>query len=130
MIVVGLVCDRIGRKSAILGTTLMIVSPAGRPSPLRAAADDGFLPHPQVLGGIIATASAGPTPAGLFWMMTVARGIVGFGTGGEYPASSTSAIEGANATSPKSRGPMFICVTNLVSRPAISFLNAQLTGVP
>ncbi|KAJ4419954.1 Plasma membrane permease, mediates uptake of glycerophosphoinositol and glycerophosphocholine [Gnomoniopsis sp. IMI 355080] len=45
----------------------------------------------------------------------LARGIVGFGTGGEYPASSTSASEAANehhATS-KRRGPVFILVTNL-----------------
>jgi MFS family permease len=49
----------------------------------------------------------------MFWMMTVARGMVGFGTGGEYPASSTSASEAANERSLKSRGPIFILVTNL-----------------
>lgn len=32
-----------------------------------------------VVGGILATASNGVTIAGMFWMMTVARGIVGFG---------------------------------------------------
>lgn len=46
-------------------------------------------------------------------MMTVARGIVGFGTGGEYPASSTSASEAANEHTLKQRGPIFILVTNL-----------------
>lgn len=45
--------------------------------------------------------------------MTVARGIVGFGTGGEYPASSTSASEAANEHTLKQRGPIFILVTNL-----------------
>ena len=49
----------------------------------------------------------------MFWMMTVARGIVGFGVGGEYPASSTSASEAANEHAPDKRGPMFILVTNL-----------------
>ncbi|PQE05991.1 Major facilitator superfamily domain general substrate transporter protein [Rutstroemia sp. NJR-2017a BBW] len=49
----------------------------------------------------------------MFWMMTVARGIIGFGVGGEYPASSTSASEAANQHNPKSRGPVFILVTNL-----------------
>lgn len=46
-------------------------------------------------------------------MMTVARGMIGFGTGGEYPASSTSASEAANEHSLQSRGPIFILVTNL-----------------
>jgi MFS family permease len=46
-------------------------------------------------------------------MMTVSRGIVGFGTGGEYPASSTSASEAANEHTLKQRGPIFILVTNL-----------------
>jgi MFS family permease len=66
-----------------------------------------------VIGGILATASNGPTIAGMFWMMTVSRGIVGFGTGGEYPASSTSASEAANEHTQKYRGPIFILVTNL-----------------
>lgn len=63
-VVVGLSCDYLGRKFAIILTTMMIV-----------------------VGGILATASYGPTPEGMFWMMTVARGIVGFGTGGELKVS-------------------------------------------
>lgn len=89
-VVVGLTCDYMGRKTAIIVTTLMIV-----------------------LGGILATASHGITTLGMFWMLTVSRGIVGFGTGGEYPASSTSASEAANEHTPKQRGPIFILVTNL-----------------
>lgn len=91
-LVIGFTCDYMGRKVAIVLTTVMIV-----------------------VGGILATASHGVTIDGMFWMMTIARGIVGFGTGGEYPASSTSASEAANehpATSNK-RGPVFILVTNL-----------------
>lgn len=89
-VIVGLTCDYMGRKTAIVVTTLMIV-----------------------LGGIMATASHGITTLGMFWMLTVSRGIVGFGTGGEYPASSTSASEAANEHTPKQRGPIFILVTNL-----------------
>ncbi|CAK7562322.1 MAG: Plasma membrane permease, mediates uptake of glycerophosphoinositol and glycerophosphocholine [Sporothrix epigloea] len=89
-VVVGLTCDYMGRKTAIVLTTLMIV-----------------------LGGIMATASHGLTTLGMFWMLTVSRGIVGFGTGGEYPASSTSASEAANEHVPTKRGPVFILVTNL-----------------
>ncbi|KAK0384865.1 hypothetical protein NLU13_7343 [Sarocladium strictum] len=47
MIVIGLTCDYMGRKAAIVATTTLIV-----------------------LGGILATASNGVTVSGLFWMMT------------------------------------------------------------
>ncbi|KAK9465635.1 hypothetical protein V1512DRAFT_265508 [Lipomyces arxii] len=88
-IVIGLTCDYMGRKTALVATTLCIV-----------------------IGGILATAAHGSTPTGMFWMLVVTRGIVGFGTGGEYPASSTSASEAANETELKQRGPIFIMVTN------------------
>jgi len=89
-IVIGLTCDYLGRKVAIVTTTLMIV-----------------------VGGILATAAHGTTTLGMFWMITVARGVVGFGTGGEYPASSSSASEAANEHALARRGPIFILVTNL-----------------
>ncbi len=57
-VVVGLTCDYLGRKVAIIATTLMIV-----------------------LGGILATASHGVTIDGMFWMLAISRGIVGFGAG-------------------------------------------------
>ena len=87
---IGIVCDYLGRKVAIVTTTLMIV-----------------------LGGILATAAHGVTIDGMFWMLTVARGVLGFGDGGEYPASSTSALEAANEHELGHRGPIFILVTNL-----------------
>jgi MFS family permease len=34
----------------------------------------------------------------MFWMMIVARGIAGFGAGGEYPVCATSATEAADET--------------------------------
>jgi len=34
----------------------------------------------------------------MFWMMVVARGIAGFGAGGEYPVCGTSATEAADET--------------------------------
>jgi MFS family permease len=51
-VVIGLTCDYLGRKFAIVTTTAMIV-----------------------IGGILATASSGVTIDGMFWMMTVARGL-------------------------------------------------------
>ena len=51
---VGLICDRIGRKFALVGTTLTIV-----------------------IGAILGTAAHGAhgSPQGLFWFLTFARGI-------------------------------------------------------
>ena len=83
-------CDYLGRKVAIVITTGMII-----------------------LGLALSAGASGTSLTGMFWMLTVARGITGFGTGGEYPASSTSASESANAYTLKNRGRIFILVTNL-----------------
>ncbi|KAN0135740.1 MFS Git1p-like glycerophosphoinositol permease [Lactarius tabidus] len=72
---VGLVCDRIGRKTALVFTTLVIVLGA-------------------TLGTVAHGAHASVT--GLFWFLTFSRGLTGIGVGGEYPAASTSASEAAN----------------------------------
>ncbi|KAG8219895.1 MFS general substrate transporter [Butyriboletus roseoflavus] len=90
---VGLICDRVGRKVALVSTTLLIV-----------------------LGATLGTAAHGANGSvlGLFWFLTIARGITGVGVGGEYPASSTSASEAANERSIQDRGPVFIMVTNFV----------------
>ncbi|HEV7736188.1 MAG TPA: hypothetical protein VGO47_02300, partial [Chlamydiales bacterium] len=47
---------------------------------------------------------------GLFWFLTIARGLTGVGVGGEYPASSTSASESADESLIKYRGPGIIIV--------------------
>lgn len=57
-VTIGLTCDYLGRKTAIILTTMLIV-----------------------VGGILATAAHGATIDGMFWMLLVARGIVGFGVG-------------------------------------------------
>ncbi|KAI0257608.1 MFS Git1p-like glycerophosphoinositol permease [Lactifluus subvellereus] len=90
---VGLVCDRMGRKVALVFTTLLIV-----------------------LGATLGTVAHGAhgSAKGLFWFLTFARGITGIGVGGEYPASSTSASEAANEQMLSKRGPVFIMVTNFV----------------
>ncbi|KAF9472244.1 MFS Git1p-related glycerophosphoinositol permease [Pholiota conissans] len=92
-VVVGFICDRIGRKAALVLTTAVIV-----------------------IGATLATAAhgIGGSASGLFWFLTFARGLTGIGVGGEYPASSTSASEAANEKMVKHRGPVFIMVTNFV----------------
>ncbi|KAF9819682.1 hypothetical protein IEO21_01947 [Rhodonia placenta] len=90
-LLIGVLCDRVGRKAGVVITTSLIV-----------------------IGAILATAAHGShgSIVGLFWFLTVARGTIGVGTGGEYPASSTSASEAANELTVKQRGRIFLAVTN------------------
>ncbi|ODQ79769.1 hypothetical protein BABINDRAFT_161469 [Babjeviella inositovora NRRL Y-12698] len=87
----GLACDYLGRKFAILTATLLII-----------------------IGTVLCSGAHGAhgSELGLFWFLTVARGITGFGVGSEYPASSTAASESANETTER-RGGVFVLVTNL-----------------
>lgn len=62
MLFFGFLIDRIGRRTGIVFATLFLV-----------------------LGIVLATAAHGTSQLGMFWMMIVARGIAGFGAGGEYP---------------------------------------------
>ena len=93
-VTVGVVCDRVGRKSAIVISTVLLT-----------------------IGAIFTTAA---TPVhgnvgALFWWITVARGATGFGVGAEYPSSSTSASEAANERYGKAkRSGVFIMCTNVV----------------
>ncbi|ORY77581.1 major facilitator superfamily domain-containing protein [Leucosporidium creatinivorum] len=92
-IIIGLLCDLKGRKWGIVLSTVCIV-----------------------VGIILSTGAHGyhGSTVGLFWFLTVSRGITGLGVGGEYPSSSTSAAEAANEKMMKSRGPAFIMVTNFM----------------
>ncbi|KAI5960070.1 GIT1 [Candida pseudojiufengensis] len=84
----GFFADRISRKAAIVLSTFVLV-----------------------IGSIMCAASHGKTVTGMFWMLTISRGVVGWSVGGEYPSSSLTASEAANE-SVKKRGGVFIMVTN------------------
>ncbi|BGP55985.1 hypothetical protein JCM8202_005127 [Rhodotorula sphaerocarpa] len=90
---IGYACDRWGRKQGIAISTFCIVA-----------------------GAIIVTAAHGAhgSLSGFFWCFTIGRGLTGVGVGGEYPSSSTSAVEATNEKMMSRRGPVFILVTNLV----------------
>ncbi|KAI3405278.1 hypothetical protein KGF56_001909 [Candida oxycetoniae] len=87
--VIGICADLISRKWAILIATCFLV-----------------------FGSALCAASHGKTVNGMFWMMTIFRGVTGFGIGAEYPSSSVAASEAANE-SVKRRGAAFILVTNV-----------------
>ncbi|KAJ6597270.1 major facilitator superfamily domain-containing protein [Mycena vulgaris] len=95
-LVIGYICDVKGRKWGIVLSTCFQVL--------------------IVIGVILCTAAHGANGSfhGFLWMFTIARGITGFGVGGEYPSSSTSAAEAANERMMKQRGPVFIMVTNFM----------------
>lgn len=89
-IIIGFACDYMGRKWSILTATLLLV-----------------------IGSALCAASHGNTIEGMFWMLTVMRGMVGVGIGAEYPSASVSANEAANEYSEKRRGGLMVLVTNL-----------------
>ncbi|EME78558.1 uncharacterized protein MYCFIDRAFT_64398 [Pseudocercospora fijiensis CIRAD86] len=75
MLFFGFVIDKIGRRTGIVFATFFLV-----------------------LGIILATAAHGYSQLGMFWMMIVARGIAGFGAGGEYPVCGTGSTEASDET--------------------------------
>eukprot|EP00937_MAST-01D_sp_MAST-1D-sp2_P007372 g7372.t1 len=72
---------------------------------------DRFGRHPSmvlsctflVLGGVLCAVASSPSPAGTLVFLAVARGILGFGIGGEYPNAATSTAE-ASESRPRERG--------------------------
>ena len=92
MLAFGFVSDRLGRKAgAVLTTTFLTL-------------------------GIVMTAVAhGTSDSGLFWMLTVSRGIAGFGAGGEYPVSGAGTAEATDdsARARKHRGFIFAMVADV-----------------
>lgn len=73
MLFFGVVIDKLGRRTGIVFATFFLI-----------------------LGIVLATAAHGKDQLGLFWMMIVARGIAGFGAGGEYPVCGTNAAEASD----------------------------------
>lgn len=69
MLIFGFVVDQIGRKTAAVATTILLV-----------------------LGIALSTAASGTSHTGLLWMLVVARGLAGVGAGGEYPVSCMSIL--------------------------------------
>ncbi|KAG0011643.1 Plasma membrane permease, mediates uptake of glycerophosphoinositol and glycerophosphocholine [Podila clonocystis] len=79
----GYICDRVGRKVGLMLTTFLVI--------LGAALCAGAYGH----NGSV---------EGMFWALTIYRGILGVGVGGEYPCSSASASEAADVVMPGRRG--------------------------
>eukprot|EP00884_Botryococcus_braunii_P017221 jgi/Botrbrau1/4182/Bobra.0192s0042.1 len=66
-------------------------------------------------GGVILTASGGPSLLVWAWLFTVGQAIFGYGVGGEYPLASSSAAERAEASKEmrNRRGEMIVCTFSM-----------------
>ncbi|KAG0090998.1 Plasma membrane permease, mediates uptake of glycerophosphoinositol and glycerophosphocholine [Podila epicladia] len=87
----GFFIDRVGRKVGMMVTTFLVI--------LGAALCAG------------AYGANGSVP-GLFWALTIYRGILGVGVGGEYPCSSANASENADNVLEGRRGMLVVLSTN------------------
>ncbi|KAH7116976.1 major facilitator superfamily domain-containing protein [Dendryphion nanum] len=92
MLAFGFLSDRLGRKSGAVLTTLFLS-----------------------VGIIMTAVSHGTSDKGLFWMLTISRGIAGFGAGGEYPVSGAGTAESTDdsARARKHRGFIFAMVADV-----------------
>ncbi|KIW76254.1 hypothetical protein Z517_11000 [Fonsecaea pedrosoi CBS 271.37] len=73
MLFFGFLIDKIGRRTGIVFATFFLI-----------------------LGIVLATAAHGTSQLGMFWMMIIARGVAGFGAGGEYPTCGTGSAEASD----------------------------------
>ncbi|OQR86174.1 inorganic phosphate transporter [Thraustotheca clavata] len=77
-LVFGFLGDMYGRKNCMIATCAILI-----------------------IGGILTAAAYGGSASGTLWFLVIARGILGFGIGGEYPLAASSSSE--DATNPADR---------------------------
>lgn len=78
----GAVIDRFSRKAGVVTATMLVLLGVALCSAARGSGAEGSKEYIQ----------------GLFWMLAIARGVLGVGAGGEYPVSGVNATEAANET--------------------------------
>ncbi|CAK4102583.1 unnamed protein product [Aphanomyces euteiches] len=77
-----------------------------------------------IVGGGLCGAAFGTDPTTTLWFLVVARGILGFGIGGEYPLAASSSAE--DASSPQDRNTR---VALTFSLQGVGFLAASIMGL-
>ncbi|KAJ5725002.1 uncharacterized protein N7483_006359 [Penicillium malachiteum] len=100
MLSFGYISDKMGRKTgAVLTTTIL------------------------VLGVALSAGASGYTEDGMFWMLTISRGIAGVGAGGEYPVAGAGAAEATDETPQirKRRGFIFAMIGDLSASLGFAF---------
>ncbi|CAK4502015.1 unnamed protein product [Aphanomyces euteiches] len=97
----GVLGDLYGRKNCMVATCVLLI-----------------------VGGGLCGAAFGTDPTTTLWFLVVARGILGFGIGGEYPLAASSSAE--DASSPQDRNTR---VALTFSLQGVGFLAASIMGL-
>ncbi|OQS07716.1 inorganic phosphate transporter [Thraustotheca clavata] len=97
----GFLGDMYGRKSCMVATCVILI-----------------------VGGILCAAAYGGSAVNTLWFLFVARGILGFGIGGEYPLAAASSSEDATSTADRNRR-----VALTFSLQGVGFIFAGLMGL-
>ncbi|KAF0691598.1 hypothetical protein As57867_017155, partial [Aphanomyces stellatus] len=97
----GVLGDIYGRKNCMVATCILLI-----------------------LGGILCAAAYGGEPINTLWFLVIARGVLGFGIGGEYPLAASSSSE--DATSPEDRNRR---VALTFSLQGVGFTTASVLGL-
>ncbi|KAJ5369568.1 hypothetical protein N7509_014180 [Penicillium cosmopolitanum] len=93
VVVLGYTSDMFSRRSGLLFTSSLVV-----------------------IGTLMSTVALSVHPShNMLWYFVIARGIAGFGVGGEYPPSAAAGIEESDTIMRKYRGPLFVSFTTLMA---------------
>ncbi|KAJ5111992.1 hypothetical protein N7532_000037 [Penicillium argentinense] len=93
VVVLGYTSDMFSRRSGLLFTSSLVA-----------------------IGTLMSTVALSVHPShNMLWYFVVARGIAGFGVGGEYPPSAAAGIEESDSVLQKYRGPLFVSFTTLMA---------------
>ncbi|BAE57925.1 major facilitator superfamily domain-containing protein [Aspergillus flavus] len=106
MLFFGVLIDRLGRRTGVVAATTFLV-----------------------LGIALAAAAHGKSELGMFWMMIIARGVAGFGAGGEYPVCATSATEAADETTKLRKNRGFLVASTTDFAVDLGFVSAGIVAL-
>ncbi|KAJ6016631.1 hypothetical protein N7451_000010 [Penicillium sp. IBT 35674x] len=100
VVVLGYTSDMFSRKAGLLVTSSLVA-----------------------IGTLMSTVALQVNPSQhMLWYFVIARGIAGFGVGGEYPPSAAAGIEESDDLTRKYRGPLFVSFTTLMATLASPIL--------
>nr|AAK11533.1 hypothetical protein PP111 [Penicillium paxilli] len=93
VVVLGYTSDMFSRRSGLLFTSSLVA-----------------------IGTLMSTVALSVHPSkNMLWYFVIARGIAGFGVGGEYPPSAAAGIEESDTIMRSYRGPLFVSFTTLMA---------------
>ncbi|KAF0686459.1 Aste57867_21736 [Aphanomyces stellatus] len=84
----------------------------------------------SILGGILCAAAYGGKAINTLWFLIIARGVLGFGIGGEYPLAASSSSENATSARPQPprRADVFVARGRVHVRVDVGFDSRECLG--